>query len=211
MAEVQRQIIRPKTNGTGQFSDNPIIERLTRTHIAVPITIFFIISAGMLGWGFVKTDLQPLLVPVLFLGGWLFFTLLEYTAHRFLFHMPTDTPRKQKIQYKMHGIHHEFPKDKDRLAMPPPASILLACFFFSILYPLMHEKTFAFLPGMMTGYATYLFVHYIIHVYPPPQNFFKILWLNHSIHHYRVEENIVFGVSSPIWDYVFGTMPPKKK
>jgi sterol desaturase/sphingolipid hydroxylase (fatty acid hydroxylase superfamily) len=49
----------------------------------------------------------------------------------------------------------------------------------------------------------------MVHVYQPPKNFFKILWINHSVHHYKHGE-YVFGVSSPLWDYVYGTMKEKK-
>ncbi|MEX2379667.1 MAG: sterol desaturase family protein, partial [Vicingaceae bacterium] len=44
----------------------------------------------------------------------------------------------------------------------------------------------------------------------PPKNFLKQLWIHHSIHHYQ-EDDKAFGVSSPLWDYVFGTMPSKKR
>jgi len=117
---------------------------------------------------------------------------------------------KRKAQYHMHGIHHEFPKDKDRLAMPPLLSAMLAMGFFLLFYSLMHTKVFGFLPGFMTGYASYLLVHYIIHAYPPPKNFFKELWVNHAIHHYK-DDTVIFGVSSPLWDYIFGTTLKRKK
>jgi sterol desaturase/sphingolipid hydroxylase (fatty acid hydroxylase superfamily) len=69
----------------------------------------------------------------------------------------------------------------------------------------MGDFVFSFLPGFLTGYAFYLSIHYMVHAFPPPKNFFKVLWVNHSIHHYK-EGEYVFGVSSPLWDYVYGTM-----
>lgn len=200
--------VKPKHKGTKKMFDNPLLERMSRTHIAVPITIFITISLGLLYYAFIYTTLSPLLIPFLFLSGFLFFSLLEYMAHRFLFHMETNTSIKKKIQYSLHGVHHEFPKDKDRLAMPPPVSLVLAFSFFCLFYALMNTNVFGFLPGMLTGYASYLFVHYIVHAYQPPKNFFKSLWVNHAIHHYK-DNSVVFGVSSPLWDYIFGTMPKK--
>jgi sterol desaturase/sphingolipid hydroxylase (fatty acid hydroxylase superfamily) len=202
--------IRPKNSGTRRVFENPILERLSRTHISVPITIFALISTGLLYYAFLFTNIRPALIPFLFLGGFIFWTLLEYMAHKHLFHMKPNSEMKRKIQYNMHGIHHEFPKDKDRLAMPPILSVLLAGIFFLIFYALMNTKVFGFLPGMLCGYAAYLFVHYIVHAYQPPKNFFKELWINHSIHHYK-DSTVVFGVSSPLWDYIFGTMPKKEK
>jgi sterol desaturase/sphingolipid hydroxylase (fatty acid hydroxylase superfamily) len=75
----------------------------------------------------------------------------------------------------------------------------------------MGDYAFAFLPGFLVGYASYLAVHYMVHAYQPPRNFMKMLWVNHGIHHYKDGE-IIFGVSSPLWDYIFGTMSiPHKK
>jgi sterol desaturase/sphingolipid hydroxylase (fatty acid hydroxylase superfamily) len=201
-------VVKPKHSGSKKVFDNPLLERLTRTHISVPISIFLVLSAGLLYMAYLRTTLDKVLIPVLFFSGLLFFTLFEYILHRYVFHMRPDSALKKKIQYNMHGIHHEFPKDKSRLAMPPLLSVFLATVFFVIFYLLMDTKVFGFLPGMLTGYAAYLFVHYIVHAYSPPNNIFKQLWINHSIHHYK-DNKMVFGVSSPLWDYVFGTMPKK--
>lgn len=210
MSNIQDQnTVKIKHSGTKKF-DNPIIDRLTRTHISIPVGIFIVFSAALLYYAILHTTLSPGIIPALFLAGFLFFTLLEYIAHRFLFHMNPSKEWKRKMQYNIHGVHHEYPKDKDRLAMPPPLSILLAGIFFTIFYLLLDTKVFAFLPGMMMGYASYLFVHYMVHAYPPPKNFFKLLWVNHAVHHYR-DGKVVFGVSSPLWDYVFGTMPKDEK
>jgi sterol desaturase/sphingolipid hydroxylase (fatty acid hydroxylase superfamily) len=208
MEPIQQNAIKPKNTGTKTFFNNPVLDNLTRTHISVPVSIFIILSAALLYYAYLHTTLQGWLIPFLFLGGWLFWTFLEYIAHRYLFHMGTSTERRKRLQYVFHGVHHEYPKDKTRLAMPPFFSLLLAGVFFSIFYLLMDTKVFGFLPGMLTGYATYLFVHYIVHAYPPPANIFRMLWVNHSIHHYK-DNTVVFGVSSPLWDYVFGTMPKK--
>lgn len=197
---------KPKHSGSKKIFDNPILERLSRTHISVPISIFVTISIILLGYAIAYTSLPVALIPFLFLGGFLFFTLMEYLAHRYLFHMKPDKNWKKVVQYNMHGVHHEFPKDKERLAMPPLLSIMFAGFFFIVFYSLMNTKVFGFLPGLMCGYSAYLFVHYIVHAYPPPKNIFKLLWVNHAIHHYK-DDTVIFGVSSPLWDYIFGTMP----
>lgn len=92
--------------------------------------------------------------------------------------------------------------------MPPLLSITISTVLLLIFRVLMGDVVFAFLPGFLVGYAAYISVHYMIHAYQPPKGFLKILWVNHSIHHYKNGE-VVFGVSSPLWDYVFGTMSTK--
>ena len=93
----------------------------------------------------------------------------------------------------------------------PPLVIILASFMFLGLFSLfMGDFTYGFTPGFLLGYASYLSVHYIVHGFKPPKNFFKALWINHSIHHYK-DPDAAFGVSSPLWDYVFQTMPKKNR
>lgn len=198
--------MKPNNKGTKQLSDNPFIERITRTHISIPITLFIVYSGGLLYWSALNTTLTVTTTVALFFVGLLVFTLVEYLMHRFLFHMDLTSAFRKKIQYIMHGVHHEFPKDKDRLAMPPLASLTIATTLLVLLRLVMADYVFAFLPGFLTGYAGYLFVHYIVHAFQPPKNIFKILWVHHGIHHYKDNER-AFGVSSPLWDFIFRTMP----
>lgn len=198
--------MKPNNKGTKKLSDNWFIERITRTHISIPITLFLGYSGGLLYWSAVNTSLLVGTTVALFFVGLLAFTLVEYLMHRFLFHMELTTKFRKRIQYIMHGVHHEFPKDKDRLAMPPLASLTIATTLLFLLRLVMADYVFAFLPGFLTGYAGYLFVHYIVHAFQPPKNLFKILWVHHGIHHYKDQER-AFGVSSPLWDFIFRTMP----
>lgn len=186
--------------------NNPVLERLTHTHIAIPIALFLLYGLGLLYWSITAIQLAPILTIGLFFGGLLMFTLAEYGVHRFVFHMQPDTQMKKKIQYTFHGIHHDYPKDKDRLAMPPLVSITVATILLFGFKLFMGDYVFGFLPGFLFGYAGYLFVHYIVHAFQVPKNVFKVLWVHHAIHHYK-SENKAFGVSSPLWDYIFRTMP----
>lgn len=197
--------IKPQNRGTRQLFENPFLERLTRTHIAVPLVIFFIYASALLGWSVYTTGLSVVLTSVMFFLGWLAFSWVEYNVHRFIFHIPGTTPKKAKFQYTIHGVHHEFPKDKERLAMPPVMSVTIATILLAVFRLFMGDFAFAFTAGFIVGYSLYLWVHYMVHAYAPPKNFFRILWLNHSLHHYK-NGKMVFGVSSPLWDYIYGTM-----
>lgn len=201
-------INKPQNKGTKQLFKNPVLEKLSRTHISIPITLFFLYSGGLIYWSITTIGLPVMTIITLFLVGLLTFTLVEYAAHRYLFHMSTYTEFRRKIQYAFHGVHHDYPKDKDRLAMPPLVSLTIATSLLFLFRLIMGDLVFAFLPGFLVGYAAYLFVHYIVHAYQPPKNIFKALWVNHGIHHYKDPER-AFGVSSPLWDYIFRTMPKK--
>lgn len=196
--------IKPKNTGTKVLFKSPILEKLSRTHISVPLVIFFSFSAFLLYWSTTHTSLSLWLTITLFLVGMLFFTWVEYNMHRYVFHMKTYTKAREKLQYTMHGVHHEFPKDKTRLAMPPLLSVTIATILLLVFRVILGDFAFAFLPGFLTGYAMYLSVHYMVHAFQPPKNVFKYLWINHGVHHYKNGE-VVFGVSSPLWDYIYGT------
>lgn len=201
---------KPNNEGTKQLFKNPILEKLTRTHVAVPITILNGAAVFVLYWGFANVNMSALLLAGMFIVGFLAFTLLEYIMHKYVFHMLPSNSFKKDLQYKIHGVHHDYPKDKDRLAMPPLLSATLAVVFFFFFKLIMGNLAYGFLPGFLFGYTSYLFVHYIVHAWQPPNNIFKELWIHHGIHHYKDQER-AFGVSSPLWDLIFGTMPKRKR
>lgn len=191
--------------------ENKLLNRLTQTHIATPIVIFFVYALGLLWYTETATQIPPLAVVGLFLLGTLGFTFMEYVVHRWVYHPPHGASERYKeLTYNMHGLHHDYPKDKKRLAMPPIAAVLIATALLYLFKAVMGQFAFAYLAGFVVGYALYLVVHYTVHMYPPPKNFLKALWVNHSIHHYS-EDEVLFGVSQPLWDYVFGTTPKKVK
>ena len=142
--------LKPHNNGSKQLSNNALIERLTRTHIAIPITLFLLYSGALLYWNVANTSLSLFTSILLFIVGLLAFTLVEYIMHRYLFHMEIYTEARKKMQYIMHGVHHDFPKDKDRLAMPPLASLTIATSLLFLFRLIMQDYVFAFLPGFVS-------------------------------------------------------------
>ena len=170
--------------------------------------MFIIISGICIFYGVTKHKYTELTVVLLFLSGGLVFTLIEYLVHRYIYHIKPNGPRTERFSYTAHGVHHDYPKDKSRLAMPPLLAIVVAGVFFLLYKLMMGTYVYGFLAGFLMGYAGYLCVHYSVHAFKVPKNFLKILWHHHAIHHYR-EPNKAFGVSSPLWDMIFGTMPTK--
>jgi len=201
--------VRPKHKGSAQLFQNPVLERLSHTHIALPVGIFALTTVLSLYYGLTHGFMSGAAAFGLFLLGLLAFTFAEYAVHRYLYHIPATTPGRTKFQYTMHGVHHEYPKDKTRLAMPPIITVFVSSLLFFIFRLAFGSYAFGLLGGFTFGYATYLFVHYAIHAYSPPKNFLKVWWTHHSQHHYRQDE-VAFGVSSTLWDHIIGTMPDKK-
>ncbi|WP_339923687.1 sterol desaturase family protein [uncultured Cyclobacterium sp.] len=199
---------RPDNSGSAQLFTNPVLEKMSRTHISIPIALFLGVGLYSFYIGISTTTISFLQAVSLFLGGYFVFTLVEYLLHRYLYHMIPDTKFKDKLQYNVHGVHHDYPRDKDRLAMPPFISGLYAVILYFLFNFLMGDLSWYFLPGFLVGYSSYLGVHYVVHAFQPPKNFFKVLWVNHAIHHYK-DPDVAFGVSTTLWDHVFGTFPKK--
>lgn len=196
----------------GRIFQSDLLESLTRTHIAIPLSLFWSAGALTLWYSMARLNVSWTTAVVFFLCGGLFFTLIEYVMHRFMYHIPATTDKRKRFQYVIHGVHHDHPRDKTRLALPPVVSIVLAVLFIALFRMVMGVNGFAFGGGFLFGYSTYLLVHYCVHMYKPPKNFLSILWKHHNLHHY-VGDDGAFGVSSPLWDHVLGTMPadPKRK
>lgn len=202
--------VTPKAKGRKQLFNNPFLERLTRTHIAIPISIFILYSMSLLGYSIYSVQTLSVIQTVSFFFLGLFvFTLVEYVMHRYLFHISTSTKKREKFQYTLHGVHHEYPKDKERLAMPPVMSITISTMLLFIFKFFIGDIVFAFLPGFLVGYAGYLVMHYVQHIFKAPKGFFNSWWANHAVHHYK-DQTKAYGVTSPFWDHIFGTMPTKK-
>ena len=191
--------------GQAKLFQNSYLEYLTKTHPLViwgmyaPILILFP-YVGMANKG-----ISGLNAFLIFLSGMLFWSLTEYILHRFVFHHRPTTERGMRINYVLHGNHHEYPRDKERLFMPAAPSLIMASMFFLTFYLVLGKFAFPFFPGFILGYLLYGSVHYAIHAWKPPFRWMKPLWRNHHLHHYK-HGDLGFGVSSTVWDHVFGTM-----
>lgn len=199
--------------GQAEIFKNPLLERLTKTDPISNIIVYGMVNAILVYVAIAVKGLSVLQFIGLFALGLFFWTFAEYMLHRFVFHWITEAKWSQRFHFIMHGAHHHYPTDKERLLMPPVPGIILASILFGMFYIMFWMLGFAqlvygFYPGFFIGYLMYSFVHRATHVMRPPKRF-RDLWHHHSLHHYKYP-NKAFGVSNTFWDKVFGTMPPKK-
>jgi len=176
--------------------------------IWLPVSVFFIVRSVLYSTapGF------PFYILVAILVGIIVWTFAEYTLHRFVFHYRPHSPWQKRVTFLFHGVHHAQPQCKTRLVMPPAVSIPMAFIFYGLFYALVGvgfrsprwvDPLFA---GFMLGYLAYDMIHYATHHFPMRSGIWKFLKRYHLQHHYKTP-NQRFGVSSPLWDAVFGTMP----
>lgn len=188
------------------------------THISpvVVLAVWLPAIAFFLWRGFV---LRPesgawLQIPLGFLIGIIVWTPSEYLLHRFVFHFHPKHPseRMKRLLFLVHGVHHAQPRSKTRLVMPPVLSIPLSAIFYG-LFTLVLSMLFkapqwvpSVFAGFLAGYVAYDMIHYSIHHFSMKKGVFKIIRQHHMAHHFKTPE-LRFGVSSPVWDYVFRTNP----
>jgi sterol desaturase/sphingolipid hydroxylase (fatty acid hydroxylase superfamily) len=184
------------------------------THIS-PVTIVVLwlpISVGLILYAALHAPgtAAPSFIPLGFLMGLFLWTLSEYTLHRFLFHHKPTNPTQERIFFLFHGIHHAQPQVKTRLVMPFPVSIPLAAAFFGLFYfvlgVLLRSPQWVepLMSGFLIGYLVYDLTHYATHHFAMRAGYAKYIKRYHMQHHYKDPETR-FGVSSPAWDWVFGT------
>ena len=187
---------------------NPFLEALTKTSPRITIVYYTSVTALLLIIGARWFSVPGIRIPFVFIGGILFWTLFEYFMHRYIFHINEYFRKAKRFQYIIHGVHHANPKDEERVFMPPVPGALITLILLGINFLIMGSYAFYFTAGMIIGYMCYAYIHFSVHNKPPNPRFRK-LWQHHAMHHYRYQDK-AFGVSSPLWDIVFGTMPPKQ-
>lgn len=184
------------------------ISPVTVTVIWLPVIIFFLVRSILTH----EANVFPWHIPLGFVLGLLLWTFAEYTLHRFVFHFRARNASQERIIYLFHGIHHHQPHIKTRLVMPPAVSIPLAFLFYGLFYLLgavllkVPAWVDPLMAGFMLGYLTYDIIHYATHHFPMKAGYLKFLRKYHMQHHYKTPD-ARYGVSSPVWDYVFRTMP----
>ena len=132
--------------------------------------------------------------------GIFMWTFIEYVLHRFVFHFTPTSNIGRKIHFLLHGLHHYQPMVKTRLVMPPILSLMIASVFYVIYSLLFSHMTKLIYAGTLTGYLLYDMCHYYIHFGGAGTYMRK----RHYAHH-RGKDHANFGVTSPLWDYVFCT------
>jgi sterol desaturase/sphingolipid hydroxylase (fatty acid hydroxylase superfamily) len=121
---------------------------------------------------------------VLFGGGVVAWTLAEYIVHRFVLH---------HLAPREHALHHANP---DRAVLTIFWQIWVC---FALVYFIAGG---VFVAGTLVAYAWYLFVHHCAH--HSPDKIPLPLLKHHRSHHQFATRN--YGVSTTLWDHVFGTV-----
>jgi len=195
---------------TVRMFENKIMEAMSRVHPAVPLIIYLPLVTYFLYLSISTYSVSFVNIFFLVVAGIFVWTFIEYVLHKYIFHFDAKSEFGKKIHFIFHGVHHDYPSDSRRLVMPPSVSIPLAALFYFIFRYLVGEVyVLPFFSGFIIGYLFYDLTHYAIHHFNMHNKFWLEIKNHHMLHHYH-DQDKGYGVSSPLWDLVFGSMFDKK-
>jgi len=143
---------------------------------------------------------MSLAIVIAFSAGVLLWTLLEYLLHRWVFHVRVLGKRLAREHTRHHAQVDWFAPWWIKLGVAAPILLALA----AVAMWLTGAPGAALATGTFTGWIVYEVIHRRIHVAAPRNGYARWARAHHLSHHFgKVHSN--HGVSSPIWDHVFGT------
>ncbi len=205
-----RQIIVKKYESIRIFK-NPILEATTHVHPIVPLVLWAPFVIYLIYISYTEYSYSHSKLIVCAVSGIIIWTLTEYVLHRFVFHLKPIGPLTERFVFLFHGLHHDDPNDPTRLVMPPvPAILIMALIwgFFALFIP--ENFMTGFMAFFIVGYLCYDYIHYGTHHFKMTGKVGRYLKKFHLQHHFR-HEKAKYGVSSPLWDYVFRTVTGEKE
>lgn len=200
----ERRLISKDRPGRVRIFKNDFLERLTLVRLRtifmvwIPVGIFLFYRSNTQYALGLNTYLLILVI------GLLVWSLAEYLIHRYVFHLKPKSNFARKVVYSAHGNHHDDPFDPLRGVMPIMPAVLYATIFYGFFYLIIPGMYLdAFFAAFLIGYLLYDGIHYYTHHGRPKYRLGKFLRRVHLVHH--VHDDVMFGISSPLWDLVFST------
>jgi len=127
-------------------------------------------------------------------------TLLEYLLHRIVLH-------KVSMFAEMHAVHHASPRAFIGTPTWLTLAVLWTVFFLPVWLWLSFDIASGLIAGVMAGFLWYGILHHAIHHGRPRflASLTPVCAFRHGRHHHSGKSGN-FGVTTPFWDRVFGTV-----
>lgn len=198
---MQKLYVSNKNESVRMFESN-FMEFFSHVHPATPLILYLPLTAFLLFFSVAYRNLSWFGIAALFAAGVLLWTLLEYVIHRYFFHYQPKTRWGKRFHFMVHGVHHDYPQDATRLVMPPALSLPIAVVLYLLFALIFGRFTQAIFAGVVFGYICYDCIHYATHHIAMKGR--VGLWLKrYHLHHHYQDDHAGYGISSPLWDYVF--------
>jgi sterol desaturase/sphingolipid hydroxylase (fatty acid hydroxylase superfamily) len=168
----------------------------------VAMVIDLTAALTFLGLGVRRFVGQPSVAVGVVLLGFLSFGFLEYAVHRWVLHGPPSIARR--------GHRHHHAEPTAHVATPFFVAAMASIAIWQLLRLVCPDAAATFFVfGLYAGYNHFALFHHWVHHHRSDiggGSYWRRLDLLHRIHHQRPGSN--FGVSTTMWDRIFGTFRP---
>jgi sterol desaturase/sphingolipid hydroxylase (fatty acid hydroxylase superfamily) len=128
-------------------------------------------------------------------------TLTEYGLHRFAMHVPRGRGMASAEHLRHHAEVTYFSPASKKIASAVGTSAVAFPVARAVAGP---RRAVAFVVGLIVTYSLYEFAHRRLHTHAPRTAYGR--WMRrHHLHHHFGAPMRNFGVTTPLWDRVFGT------
>jgi sterol desaturase/sphingolipid hydroxylase (fatty acid hydroxylase superfamily) len=134
--------------------------------------------------------------------GALSWSLLEYCIHRWLGHHPAL--RSRNLFGTEHTAHHKKPAYQSPLWLKGLAALGFAAITGPVAWWVAGSAGVAWLVGLLVAYGAYEVLHSLEHLWEGIGPYSRWARAHHFHHHFHNPASN-HGVTSPVWDVVFGT------
>jgi sterol desaturase/sphingolipid hydroxylase (fatty acid hydroxylase superfamily) len=145
--------------------------------------------------------------------GLAIWTLAEYLVHRFVLHVAFPA-RRDWVSRALHELfdaahvdHHAQPWDGYHINGHLD-TLFAAAFFMPLSFLAPPYTASVAVAALFVGYAAEEWVHHALHFSNFRWRYFQYLRRRHLYHHSRHGVGTAYGVTSDLWDKVFGTRIP---
>lgn len=185
---------------------------INRVELYKPFAFYAVVLAA-LNAAALASGVESVAVSVASLAvGLLSWGLIEYSIHRWVLHREPRVDSAGVPGNRTHLAHHADPNALDRLNVQLSESLPICVVYFLTAWALtgdLREAVFAY-DGLMLGYFFYEYLDYQAHHGAARGAVVRYFRRYHLLHHHY-DARVRFGVTSPLFDYLFGTFHVEKR
>lgn len=139
-------------------------------------------------------------------AGLLSWGLFEYAVHRFVLHRDLAAGPFALPGNATHLAHHADPEALERLYVPLREGVPIAAAYYALAWAAAGSWQAAAFPfaGLMAGYLFYEWLDYEAH-HGASRTRLMRYYRNYHLQHHYLADDARYGVTSPLFDLLFGT------
>ena len=186
--------------------------QINKFELYKPFTFYAVALAALNAAALADGAPSPLSAAALLCGGLLSWGLFEYSVHRWVLHREARMNDAQLPGNRTHLAHHASPHALDRLNVQLSESLPVCAAYCLLAWAATGSlrSTTLLYDGLMLGYFFYEYLDYQAHHGAARGRFIRYFRRYHLLHHH-CDAEARFGVTSPLFDLLFGTYRFERK